>query len=425
MEPQPRLGLAALTQIAFEGLDLTPLRTELVSQSLNSATRAGALMDLSVIEQIHGNRELGMQLQSKAFETCRLFQTYRPQKARKKLLIYAAPIDMGGNTPVEFLVPNDEFEIVTYYSQSKTLTQDAPSLPSHDVAFCAAPADAEGAEDLFAEVRRISANTGVKVLNLPENLVKPERDTLPDLLGRINGLRLPKTIRISRQDLQNALQSQAEKEKFAEVGDYPYVVRPVGSHAGLGLSKVETREELIAYLDSRDEGSFFVGEFIDYASAEDGRFKKYRIVLVDGKAFPCHMAISDQWDVWYMNSKMRESEAKRREEAAFMDQFSTDFGKRHQTNFDALAAGIGLDYFGLDCAEDADGNLVVFEVDNALIVHDMDCAATFPYKKQHMRRIFAAFEQMLRDSCQPLDQDKLSIHPSECANTSSEHTVFV
>ena len=49
----------------------------------------------------------------------------------------------------------------------------------------------------------------------------------------------------------------------------------------------------------------------------------------------------------------------------------------------------------MDCAEDPDGNLVVFEADNALIVHDMDCQTVFPYKTKAMRQIFTAFEDML------------------------------
>ena len=43
--------------------------------------------------------------------------------------------------------------------------------------------------------------------------------------------------------------------------------------------------------------------------------------------------------------------------------------------------------------------LVVFEADNALIVHNMDCAMTFPYKQKHMQAIFSAFEAMLVRRC--------------------------
>jgi hypothetical protein len=38
---------------------------------------------------------------------------------------------------------------------------------------------------------------------------------------------------------------------------------------------------------------------------------------------------------------------------------------------------------------------VVFEADNALIVHDMDPHEVFPYKKPQMQKVFSAFAGMI------------------------------
>jgi len=59
-------------------------------------------------------------------------------------------------------------------------------------------------------------------------------------------------------------------------------------------------------------------------------------------------------------------------------------------------ARVGLDYFTLDCAETKNGELLVFEADNTAVVHNMDSPELFPYKPPQMRRIFAAFVDMLR-----------------------------
>ena len=400
MEPQARLGLAALTRTAYAGIDLTPLKTLLSAQARDGST--GAMMDLSIIEQLHGNLEGGLEWQARALETCRVYETFRPGGAPLTLLVIAAPIEMGGNTPVEFLTPDGAFRILTYYPSIEATGAVATLLPAHDVAFCAAPADAEIAEQFYDNLRRMTARSKAPVLNLPDNLVKPERDTLPPLYRHVAGLRLPETLRLSRADIISQL---SESQGIDGVGGYPLVVRPVGSHAGLGLEKISSDAEMIAYLSNRPEEMFFVGEFMDYASRSDGRFRKYRIVMVDGQAYPCHMAIADQWDVWYMNADMQSSADKRQEEAEFMDSFARDFNRRHKDAFEALAAGIGLDYFGFDCAEGEDGNLVVFELDNALIVHDMDCETVFPYKKPHMRAIFAAFSEMLKRHALPIAEE--------------------
>ncbi|UWQ96153.1 hypothetical protein K3728_02595 [Rhodobacteraceae bacterium M385] len=410
MEPQTKLGTAALTKFAYEGVDLIPFRDELAALTAHAQTRAGALMDLSTVEQLLGNRAEGLEHQAEALSSCRVFRTHRSKAPRKTLLVYAASLHMGGNTPIEFLLHNDTFDVVTFYPDLDDSNLQVP--PRHDVAFCAAPADGADADKFFATVRAISALSDTTVINLPPILVKPKRDLLPDLFADVPGLHLPQTALWARHDLTLALREG--DHDWGGIGSYPFVVRPEGSHAGHGLRKIETRKDFLSYLSDRPEKAFYVSEFIDYASPTDRCFRKYRIIVIDGKAYPCHMAVSDQWNVWYMNANMAASEEKRQEEAAFMAGFATGIGKRHAATFELLAAALGLDYFGIDCAEDAAGNLILFEADNALIVHDMDCERTFPYKKAPMNRVFAAFETLLLSRCtkQPTAEAAPPVEPS-------------
>ena len=78
--------------------------------------------------------------------------------------------------------------------------------------------------------------------------------------------------------------------------------------------------------------------------------------------------------------------------------FDDDFAPRHTHAFQAIAAGMGLDYLAIDCAQTRDGKLLVFEVDTAMIVHALDSAEVFPYKKATMQKMFDAFRRMLLDS---------------------------
>ena len=175
---------------------------------------------------------------------------------------------------------------------------------------------------------------------------------------------------------------------------YPLIARPIGTHAGGGLEKIVSRAELAAYLGSRKEAQFFIAPFIDYCSP-DGKFRKQRIAVIDGKAFASHLAISDHWMVHYLSAGMAAHSDRRAEEAEWMREFETGFAVRHAAAFAALHRRLGLDYFAIDCAELADGRLLLFEADVAMIVHAMDSSATFPYKKLAMRQLFAAFEQAL------------------------------
>jgi hypothetical protein len=107
------------------------------------------------------------------------------------------------------------------------------------------------------------------------------------------------------------------------------------------------------------------------------------------------MGVSQHWMIHYLNAGMRESSEKRTEEARFMAEFDRDFAQRHARAFEALAERVGLDYFGIDCGETPEGELLNFEADVAMIVHAMDPPDLFPYKRPQMRKVFDAFQAML------------------------------
>ena len=172
---------------------------------------------------------------------------------------------------------------------------------------------------------------------------------------------------------------------------FPIIVRPLDSHAGAGLAKVEGAEELRDYLRERPEDAFYVAPFIDYRSA-DGLFRKQRVAFVGGKAFVSHLAISEHWMVHYLSAGMEQSAEKRAEEGRFFARFDDDFARRHRDAFERLHERVGLDYFTIDCAELPDGRLFVFEVDVAMIVHALDPEDLYPYKKPAMAKLFAAFQ---------------------------------
>jgi glutathione synthase/RimK-type ligase-like ATP-grasp enzyme len=202
-----------------------------------------------------------------------------------------------------------------------------------------------------------------------------------------------KTVRCERSALEG-MRETSDLSRLLPGEAFPIIVRPVGTHAGAGLSKLDGLEELRSYLQERREEEFYLAPFIDYRSP-DGLFRKQRIAFIGGKAFISHMAISDHWMVHYLSAGMEESNDKRAEEAHFFEQFDSEFAVRHRAAFESLHRRIGLDYFGIDCAELPDGRLLVFEVDVAMIVHSLDPEHLYPYKRPAMARLFAGFQASL------------------------------
>ena len=106
-------------------------------------------------------------------------------------------------------------------------------------------------------------------------------------------------------------------------------------------------------------------------------------------------AISSHWMIHYLNAGMADSAEKRAEEERCFASFDSGFALRHAQALRTIYERMGLDYLGIDCAETATGELLIFEVDSNMVVHALDPVDTFPYKQAQMQKVFAAFRALL------------------------------
>jgi len=387
-----RIGFAHLTRQAFEGVDLHPLRDQLLARIAEGTAEAGEGLDLSLIAQLMGEREAGLVIQSEVLSFHQLFRTPAAvPKPGLRVLALAADIDMGGNTPIEFLLEGSDTELLTLYvTKDKGLPE---ILPEHDVAIVVA-SDSEECREALALIEKAAPHWPRPLLNRPALIGNLDRDKLFRLLADIPGLDIPVTAHATRAQLTDLVEGRIACADITGELHFPMIARPRGTHAGVGLAKLDDATALAAYLAERQEQDFFVARFVNYAGP-DGLFRKIRLAMVDGKPYACHMAIADRWDIWYLNAYMAFSEEKRAEEAIFMQDFDHAFAERHRRALDEMSRRVGLDYFIVDCAENQNGELLVFEADNTAVVHNMDSPVVFPYKPPQMRKIFAAFTAML------------------------------
>ncbi|HET6838847.1 MAG TPA: hypothetical protein VFH41_03835 [Bradyrhizobium sp.] len=396
--------------MAFNGVDLRPLRDELISKIVNETANAGEGLDLSLIMQLLGDKETGLSIQAEVLAFHQLFRSpCASEKPSLRVLALAAATDMGSNTPIDFLLDESGIELSTLFV-IPGVELPVP-LPDHDVAIVIA-SDSEDCRDALHKIDEAALRWPRPLLNPPRLVGRLDRDKLHHLLRGIEGLDIPATIAVAREQLSDVAQSRLSLSGIAAELKFPIIIRPRGSHAGVGLAKLDDGASLARYLAERVEHEFFVSRFVDYAN-EDGLFRKYRVVFVDGRAYACHMAIADRWDIWYLNAGMSHSAEKRLEEETFMRTFDIGFGRRHASALAGINERIKLDYFTIDCAENASGELLIFEADNTAVVHNMDSPQLFPYKPPQMRAIFEAFAAMLHRRAQESIQ--------ESAKERSEH----
>ena len=326
-----RIGFARLTTMAFRGTDLGPLRDELVSKIADGTADAGAGLDLSLIAQLLGDRQAGMAIQS---EVLGFHQLYRSpcsvEKPKLRVLALAAAIDMGGNTPIEFLLEDSGIELLTLYVVAG-VGLPVP-LPDHDIAIVIA-SDSEECRDALHAIDQALARWPRPMLNPPHRVSNLDRDKLHGMLRGIDGLDIPATISVTRAQMSDVARAALPLADILPELVFPIIIRPRGSHAGVGLARLDERAAIDRYLAERVEPEFFVSRFVDYANG-DGLFRKYRIVVVNGRSYACHMAIAERWDIWYLNANMAFSQSKRDEEENFMRTYDSAFALRHQGALD-------------------------------------------------------------------------------------------
>ena len=390
------IGLPTLAKLAFDGCDLAPVWNELVLRVNDDPNDAAALMDLSTIAQLQGRPEDRLALQAMALKLKRLFhQPPAMASARPlRLLALMAPGDFMANVPIEFMLDGADIALDMLYVDAGG---PMPALPEHDVALVAV-AESRTNQPLLTRLATLAPSWPKPLLNAPSHIARLTREGTWQLLKSAPGVTMPMNADISRADLTRIAQGTVRVQDILGGARFPIIARPLDSHAGKGLEKLDDGAAVAAYLAARPEQEFSIAPFIDYRSS-DGLFRKYRIVLIAGRAYACHMAVSTRWMIHYLNAEMRERAERRAEEARCFETFDSNFAVRHARALAAINERFGLDYIPFDCGETPDGKLLVFEAGTNMIVHSMDPPDLFPYKPPQMCKVFGAFQAMLRGAC--------------------------
>jgi len=192
-------------------------------------------------------------------------------------------------------------------------------------------------------------NFKAPILNHPRDIAKTARDTVSQNLHSTPEFIIPKTYRIAPNTKEEI--RALGKHYF---GDKAFLFRPVSSHGGEGLFKIDdvTSETFDAFvLDGNKE--YFLSEFVDFKNSE-GVYQKARFYMINAKAYPRHYIDADTWKI---HAHSRESMKNIEEEKRFLENPPPLFEK-----FCAYVyAYLKLDFFGVDCAMLPDGKIVLFE----------------------------------------------------------------
>jgi hypothetical protein len=314
---------------------------------------------------------------------------------RRRVLMLAVPGDFQANLPLGALLDAADTELHTLWlSDPESALVDPLSAfcgrwPQFDCVFISIAEDPRHDRALLA-ADRLAAQLSVPVINNGAQIAAVSRAGAARLLQNLPNFVVPSQTLVGRSMLAG-LADGCSADAYAA---FPIIIRPSRSHAGRDLARLDDAEAVRVYLDGVGDDVFYVAPFVDYRSA-DGFWRKYRIIFVDGHPFPYHLAIHDDWAVWYYNARMDLDPWKRHEEARFVEDIGNAFPAPALAALRTVADRVGLDYFGIDCAVMPGGRLVVIEIETGMIVHDWDPPALYPYKPACARAIARATETMI------------------------------
>jgi len=333
-------------------------------------------------------------------ETARAFACFRRACALQPVVAWAAanqPAEFAAlliqspgvaNTPPEFLFGQARYDRY-FFPLLPDAAPDFDLLRRHGDIVVNLISDVDQGHAMLAAAADVVDRLGKRTINHPRRVLCTGRDAVAKLLAGIPLCRVPEAARVTREALAApGAAALLDRSGFA----FPLLLRVAGSHGGDAFEKIETGADVAKFLSEHSAEEFYVTAYVDYRSG-DGQFRKYRFVFAGEEILPYHLAIGDGWKVHHYTTEMDRHAWMQDEEKAFLENPARVFSPGHYAALAAIRAAIGLEFFGIDCSLDRDGNIVVFEVNASMLIHDDN--VDFPYKTPHCMRIKEAFDAML------------------------------
>jgi tetratricopeptide (TPR) repeat protein len=351
-----------------------------------------------------GEFEAARLYQRKAFGQKNFFHApFRgPGKPISLLLLLSSN---GGNTPIEKLLDDRVFEVFTVIADY--FPPDAP-LPAHQLAVNGIGDPDVAAEALHA-AQILLARSSAPVLNAPEAVLASSRCRNAGRLAAIPGIITPRTASLPYSVLEGPEAAQA----LACAGfAFPLLLRAPGFHMGQHFVRVEAPAHLadaVAELPGagRPQAELLAIQYLE-ARGADGLARKYRVMMVGGKLYPLHLAISPNWKIHYFSADMADRPDHRAEEALFLSDMTAALGSKAVAALERLQGALALDYGGADFGLSPDGEVLLFEANATMIVEPPPEDPRWDYRRANVERIHAA----VRDLLQP------EAHKSNAASSS-------
>jgi len=285
----------------------------------------------------------------------------------------------AGNLPTQLWIDDRRYTVHAIYAE---FFDPGTPPPAHALVVNAI-GDADLCADALVRAEQLLARSAAPVINRPVRVRVTGRVENARRLAGIPGLIAPRIDALTRTELL----ARGDLE-------FPLLLRRPGFHTGRHFVRVARREELAAAAAELGGEELLAIEYLD-ARAADGMTRKFRVMFIDGVAYPLHLAISADWKVHYFSAAMAESAAFRDEERHFLNAMPTVLGSKAMAALAQVQARLGLEYAGIDFALAADGSVLLFEANATMVVFPPGPEAIWDYRRRAIHAVLEAARQML------------------------------
>lgn len=346
-----------------------------------------AHQNLAVALEGEQQREEAAFHRERAYQLQRVFTESALGQVQQRILILGAGKGTG-NVPLETLLSAQKYTRVRYAIDYASEAEDT-QLPPYDLVFNGI-GDADIAAPLAARLAHFVNRCERPILNPPDAILRTHRHSTAALLEGVRDVVVPCCVRIDSCPANIGDLSR----QIAQAGlSFPLLMRPLATHGGERLERHASLESLFPALAALAAPCYLTA-WNDFRS-EDGHYRKYRVIYIDRKPYPYHLAISSHWLVHYFSANMADDSWKLDEELRFLADPLAALGTRAFEAIVEIGQHLDLDYGGIDFALTPDGQVLVFETNATMLTHRESRVGPLAHKNPYIDRIIEAFERML------------------------------
>ena len=296
---------------------------------------------------------------------------------------------LGGNIPTRHFLDDRVFQTTVVVTEF--FDRNAP-LPRHQLIFNAI-GDPDLAGKALSAAQSVAAASAAPILNAPAAVLATGRADNAQRLSRIPGVIAPATVTLARELLQSSDSATCLDRHGL---NFPLLLRTPGFHTGRHFVRVENAAALREAVAALPGAELTAMQYLDSRGA-DGKARKYRVMMIGGKLYPLHVAISTHWKIHYFTVDMADHAEHRAEDSEFLENMPGVLGPRAMAAVEQVQSVLGLDYAGIDFGLNPAGEVLLFEANATMVVNPPEPDPRWAYRRPSVDRIFAAIRRMLLD----------------------------